>query len=310
MKNNEVIAVIMPVYNGERYLAEAIESVLAQTYQFFELIVVNDGSTDRSKEIAEQYAALDSRVHVISHENMGMGKSLNKALHMTDCDWVARLDADDLMEPIRLERQCAFIQDNPNTDVISSFVKIIDGDGKVIAKATSDLTTRAAVDRLYRTNELVGFHHPAVMMRKSAVMDTGGFRSCFWPAEDIDLWNRMLEKGFKVLVQPEFLTRYRVHGGSVSIAKAMEARRKVDWLKKCLLSRREHVLEPTWEEFCESEKDKPFVYRMNQRRKNNAKVFYKAAAYNYSVKKYPLAVCFGLLSVLLQPSYIVGKLVR
>jgi glycosyltransferase involved in cell wall biosynthesis len=307
MSISEKVSVIMPVYNGAQFLDEAIQSVLDQTYKEFELLLVNDGSKDKSLEIAERYAKSDSRVRVISHENMGMAKTLNDAIAQAQNERIARIDQDDLMEPNRLERQLAYIQRYPDVDILSSFVKIIDDSGQVLAEGKSPLISYDAVEKLHRSGEMIGFHHPAVMMRKSSVLNAGGFRSQFWPVDDVDLWARMLEKGYKVLVQPEFLTRYRVHGGSTSIAKAMEARKKVTWVKECMSCRRNDRAEPAWEDFCNAQNNMPVLFRANRWRKDSAKVFYKSAAFNFAQKKVFSAVYWGGLSFLLQPRYILGK---
>ena len=102
-----MISVLMTVYNGERWLAEAIESVLKQTYTDFEFLITDDGSTDGTLEIAKRYARRDSRLSVISHPNWGISRSVNHALGLLKTDWVARFDSDDVMEPNRLERQLA-----------------------------------------------------------------------------------------------------------------------------------------------------------------------------------------------------------
>lgn len=297
----------MPVYNGAQFLDEAIQSVLNQTHKEFELLLVNDGSKDKSLEIAERYAKSDLRMRVISHENMGMAKTLNDAIVRAGTEWIARIDQDDQMEPERLERQLAYIQRHPDVDVLSSFVKIIDDSGKVISKGTSPLVSYDAVRKLHRSGEMIGFHHSAVMMRKSAALNTGGFRSQFWPVDDVDLWARMLEKGYNVLVQPEFLTRYRVHGGSTSVAKAMDARKKMTWVKECMTCRRNGRPEPDWNEFCTAQNQMPLLFRANRWRKDSAKVFYKSAAFSFAQKRYFSAILWGGLSFLLQPRYIIGK---
>jgi len=115
--------VIMPAYNAERYLAEAIESVLGQTWKDFELIILDDGSRDRTLEIAQSYALRDSRVRVESHTNMGIAPTLNLGLALSESEWVIQMHADDVMMPNRIERQLAFVAEHPELAVASSWIK-------------------------------------------------------------------------------------------------------------------------------------------------------------------------------------------
>lgn len=207
------ISVIMPAYNEERFIAEAIESVLAQTWKDFELIVLDDGSRDRTMEIAQSHTRLDPRVRAESHANMGVALTLNRGLEMSTSEWVVVMHADDVMMPNRIERQLAFVAAHPELAVASSWVKHIDSQGKVIAKDNSSLLTHEAVEKLYLANEMIGFNHPAAILLKSAVQAAGGYRPQLRVNEDVDLWNRLLERGNKILVQPEYLLHYRIHGG-------------------------------------------------------------------------------------------------
>jgi glycosyltransferase involved in cell wall biosynthesis len=302
-----VTSVVMPAYNAERYLSQAIESVLAQTYRDFELIVVNDGSTDHTREIAENYAAQDARVRVYTQTNAGTAPALNRGIELAQSEWVFLMHADDLMRPNRLERQLAFIAEHPELSVASSLVRHIDSKDRVIGKDNSCLTTYEAVDKLVAANELIGFNHPSVALRKSSVLAVGGYRQPFWPAEDIDLWNRLVEKGYKVLVQPEFLLDYRMHGSSASISSARVTRQKVRWLKDCMLRRRSGQPEQDLESFLASQRSAPLLVRLNRERKDLAKVLYKAAVAHYAQRKYAALMVNLLAAVSLQPGYVVGQ---
>ncbi len=110
---NNFVSVLMPAFNSARFLGQAVESVLAQSHRDFELILINDGSTDGTLALAQSYAQRDKRITIITHANMGMGRSLNDAMRWARGDWIARLDADDLMTPKRLERQLAFLRKIP-----------------------------------------------------------------------------------------------------------------------------------------------------------------------------------------------------
>lgn len=300
-------SVVMPAYNAGRYLDQAIESVLAQTWTDFELIAIDDGSTDNTLEIARKYAARDARVKVYTQPNRGFAETLHRGFALAASEWVFRMDADDRMHPNRLERQIAFLAEHPELDVASSLVFHIDGNNRVIGKDNSKLFTHEAIQRLVETNELIGFCHPAAVVRKSAVMAVGGYRKQFWPAEDIDLWNRLAEKGYKMLVQPEYLLDYRMHGTSASIAGARGARQKLRWLKNCMMRRRSGQPELALDEFAANQRSAPLLVRLNRERKDMAKILYKAAVSHYAQKKYAALAVKLLAAASLQPGYVLGQ---
>jgi glycosyltransferase involved in cell wall biosynthesis len=302
------ISVIMPAYNEERFLAEAIESVLAQTWKDFELIILDDGSWDRTMEIAQSYARLDPRVRAESHANMGVALTLNRGLEMSKSEWVVVMHADDVMMPNRIERQLAFVAAHPELAVASSWVKHIDSRGKVIAKDNSSLLTHEAVEKLYRANEMIGFNHPAAILRKSAVQEVGGYSSQLRVNEDVDLWNRLLERGNKILVQPEYLLQYRIHGGSASVTRARLIRQQLRWIKECMLRRRRGEAEISWEEYLKFRRTLPWYVRANEQRRDTAKVLYKAATFHFAQRKYLLAAPTILVAMVLQPVYIISQI--
>ncbi len=297
------ISVLIPAYNEEKFIAEAIESVLAQSHADFELIVLDDGSTDRTREIALRYAAQDSRVRVESHANVGIGPTLNRGFELAQNEWVAMLQGDDVMMPGRLENQLAFIAEHPEIAAAGGFCKHIDRTGRIIGKGRSPFTTHEAVEKLYSANEPVIINSSTVMIRKSALQAIGGYRKQFRVNEDVDMWNRLLENGYKLLVQPEYLVKYRVHAGSVSIARAHFIRKQVRWVKDCMLRRRTGRPELTWEEFCLEHGKRPWYTRLNEKRKDAAKTLYKAAAFHFAERQYYRLAALLAIACVLQPGY-------
>ena len=302
-----IVSVLMQAYNAERYIAEAIESVLNQTYKNFELIVINDGSTDNTLDIIEEFARQDERIKVVSHPNMGMGASLNKGIAIAKNEWIIRMDADDVMLPHRIERQVAFVSENPDIAVAGCLVYYIDELGKIIGKSASDLKTRRDFKRYLDSNELIGVSHPGVIMRKSVVQEVGGYRPQYWPADDIDLWNRVAERGYLILVQQEYLLKYRIHGSSVSVYDSMRARQMVRWIKENMIRRRSGQAELSLEEFRQLYEQRPLLHRMNQERKDLAKVFYKRAVFSYSKRQFIDVFLNAFVVLLLQPSYVINQ---
>jgi glycosyltransferase involved in cell wall biosynthesis len=301
------ISIIMPACNEERFIAQAIESVRAQTWSNFELIILDDGSHDSTRKIAESYARIDSRIQVESHLNIGVAPTLNLGLEMSANEWVAIMHADDVMMPNRIERQVAFLALHPELDVASSWVKHIDSKGRIIAKDNSRLLTEDVIQTLYLNNELIGFSHPAAILRKSAVLAAGGYRAQFHVNEDIDLWNRLLEYGYKILVQPEFLLKYRIHHGSASIARSRFIRQQVHWVKDCMIRRRSSQPELSWDEYCCFYRTLPWCVQVNAWRKDTAKVLYKAATFQFADHRFLQLVPTVLAAAMFQPSYIIRQ---
>lgn len=302
------LSVLLPAFNAERHLPEALSSVLAQTHSDFELLILNDGSTDRTLEIAELFRARDSRIRVISHGNMGMGAALNQALRFAKSDWIVRLDSDDVMQPQRLERQIAFVGEYPEICVAGSLVYYIGEQGQVLGAATSDLATPRDFARYVSDGKAIALHHPSVMMRRDAVVEAGGYRPEFWPADDFDLWARIAERGGLILVQQEYLVNYRIHGASISIAAAAKAGRRVRWAKECAARRRRGQAELSYAQFREIEQGRPLLSRLNRHRMDLAKVLFKQAFYDYSLRRWVRAAGVFAAATLLRPGFTLPRL--
>ena len=215
MNHPPAISVILPVYNAEAYVREAVESILAQSFTDFECIIINDGSTDGSGAILRELAARDTRIVLVERPNDGYVSALNQGLEMARADLIARMDADDVSMPERFALQHARIVQEPELAVLGSFYHIMDMDGAII-RLYDDLPLTPAEARSAVGGFLVA--HPAVMMRRDAVLKAGGYRKAFCPAEDYDLWLRMSDLGYAIANLPRPLLNYRVHGANVSAA--------------------------------------------------------------------------------------------
>lgn len=198
------VTVLLPVYNGAPYLEETLESILAQTFTNFELLVIDDGSTDGSRGILERFAARDARVRLVSRENRGLIATLNQGLALSRADIIARMDADDIALPRRFERQVGFMKSHPGVDVCGTALVFHEtGEEKYLPEES------AALQALTLFNTPV--FHPTVIMRKASVLAVGGYASTAPCAEDYDLWERMLRAGSRFANLREVLLRYRVH---------------------------------------------------------------------------------------------------
>jgi glycosyltransferase involved in cell wall biosynthesis len=302
------LSVLLPALNAEKHLADAVSSVLAQTHPDFELLILNDGSTDRTLEIAERFRTRDSRIQVITHGNLGMGAALNQALEFAAAEWIVRLDADDIMLPNRLERQIAFLESHPRVAVAGSLVYYIGEDGRMLGAASSPLATPRDFARRQREGKPISLHHPSVIFRKDVVLAAGGYRPEFWPADDFDLWGRIAEQGHLILVQQEYLAKYRIHGASISIAAAAKAGRQLRWAKECAARRRRGLREPAYAEFVEIEQSRPLLARANHYRNDLAKVLFKQGLYEYSVRRYLRAAAVMCAACGLRPGFALPRL--
>ena len=188
------VSVALPVHNCERYVAEAIESILAQTFTDYEFLIVDDGSTDGTLPILHRFAARDCRVRLISRPNTGIVGALNEMLSLARADLVARMDADDIALPVRFERQVRYLDEHPECVMVGSRVIIIDPDGDELTEMGDALSHEQIVtDLLNYKGQMV--YHPAVIYRRKAVLDLGGYRPECREAEDLDLFLRLAEIG-------------------------------------------------------------------------------------------------------------------
>jgi glycosyltransferase involved in cell wall biosynthesis len=206
------VSVVLPVWNGERYLRQAIESILEQDFKNFELVIVNDGSTDGTASILAEYSA-DERVRVHTQENCGLVAALNTGVELARAGLIARMDADDISLPNRLRLQYAFMEAHPEVAVLGSSITLIDAVGRQRKTQTYPQGPEAVAASMLQGCALA---HPAVMMRRAAVIKVGGYRQAFQHAEDYDLWLRIMGN-HRIDNLPEALLRYRIHPESVSL---------------------------------------------------------------------------------------------
>lgn len=203
------ISVIMGVYNGERFLREAIESILNQSYSDFEFIICDDCSTDSTAKILYEFADMDTRVHIIQNrKNLGLAASLNKCIDKSRGVYLARMDCDDFSDPERLKIQVKYLDTHPDIAVIATSTYYMDDHGDVYAQRVWENEKKFNLGQVVKGTPFV---HPTVMMRSTSIKKVGGYtvNSLTTRAEDYDLWCKLCESGEKLSVLQQKLFYYR-----------------------------------------------------------------------------------------------------
>ena len=210
------VSVIMPVFNSEKYLADAIESILNQTFSDFEFLIFDDGSTDSSASIISSYAAKDQRiVPFYCEENSGYVVHLNKGILLANCEFIARMDSDDFSLPDRFACQVEYLENNRNVAVVGSSSIRINENGEELGTSIRNASPSGLLWESFFKNPLA---HPTVMFRKSHILEAGLYDPTKLPAEDFDLWTRVIRTSEVAnLARP--LLKYRERPFSISCIK-------------------------------------------------------------------------------------------
>lgn len=204
MPGTPKVTVLMSVLNGGSYFSAAVESVLSQSFGDFEFLIIDDGSSDPLMNVVSRFN--DHRIVVHRQENMGLTRSLNKGLRMARGRYVARMDADDMSLPGRLEAQVGEMDGNDRLDMVGTFFDVVDGEGKLIERK------ELIVDPIYRLWRLQ-FHnnygHGSMMLRRSAILDAGGYDEGLRYTQDYELWSRLSRKDNTSII-PTVYYQYRM----------------------------------------------------------------------------------------------------
>ena len=218
------VSVVMPVKNAERTVKESIDSILNQTLKDFEFIIVNDGSTDGTKDILESYATSDLRIKVIDSTGQGISEAANCGIDQAESALIARMDSDDISRPERLEKQVSEFVNNSKLVLLGTFCHTFK-DGEDEIEENKIPITNAELQKSIRS--IPTLTHPTTMARKDMIQRVGGYRKKFEGAEDHDLYLRLSRQG-EIAVLPEFLVWYRAHPNQFSqVKKALGFRASV-----------------------------------------------------------------------------------
>ena len=306
-----MIVALIPSFNAGSYLRASVLSLLQQTKVPDRIIVIDDASTDGS---IEHVADLEEDRKIEIHRNpinLGKAEALNHAFNHIDADYFILQDADDISLPHRVERQVAFMDSNAKLGCSSSFIQYINKKGDSIGTGRLDLISEDKLKDYLTGDEPFGLFCPSVILRSKVVRNPElQFRGRFWPADDIDLWNRIAEAGWLVQAQPEVLVQYRIHGSSVVSSNFIRARMQFEWVRACLRARRKCQPEPDHEEFTKSWNSISLIHRMNRSRKIVSKGLYRSGGFAVAERKYLSAFMLLCGAIILDPKYSVSRLIR
>lgn len=204
----------MAAHNAATFLREAIQSILDQSFQDFEFVIINDGSTDGTEAVLNSFLELDARIRIFNQPHAGLTRSLNRGLKLCSCGLVARMDADDISHPDRLAKQFAFMEAHPEVSVLGCRYRTVANDGSILGCSPKALARpQEAMWRLPFGSTLP---HPGVIFRKDAVVSAGAYDEDRQHAQDYDLWCRLVRMGHGIANLPDLLLDYRAHPKQVS----------------------------------------------------------------------------------------------
>lgn len=300
-----MISVVMPVYNGQQLLARAMDSLLAQTFTDFEVIAVDDGSTDETPAILRRYAEQDARVRVIHGDHAGIGAALNRGIEASTHAWIARMDADDVASPDRFAKQMAAAAGHPEVVVWGSYAHHVDANGKVLGVSRTGPTSVEEFRRLRAASEDVYVIHPTSMLRKDVVQKAGGYDGRFNYCEDFELFDRMAEHG-PVVALPEPLLLYRIHATSVSMQRFFTMRRFANFVRARQNARLKGTT-LTYEQFEHAAHRRSKIARALEALHTTSGFYYRKAGLAAAEGAKARAAVFLATSALLNPFYAIPR---
>ncbi|SEM66126.1 Glycosyl transferase family 2 [Mesobacillus persicus] len=212
------LTVIMATYNADKYLEEALNSLLNQTYTNFIVKIIDDNSSDNTVSLIKELNIKDGRIQLVqtNDKNIGLTKNLNILIELSDTEYIARMDADDISHPERFEKQISFMENNKNVSAVGTWAYNIDENGGEIGKRYVPTDVVSIENMIGKANPML---HPTVMMRTEKIKSVNGYNEKYRLAQDYDLWYRCLAVNLELANIPEFLFSYRMIDNHVSKRK-------------------------------------------------------------------------------------------
>lgn len=301
-----MISVVMPAYNSEAFIGQAIESILKQTFTDFEFIIVDDGSTDRTLDIIRSYAAGDDRIRLIQASHGGVSRAMNTGIQNATREWVAVMHSDDVALPQRLERQIEAAQVNPEVVIWGTNGYHINAAGKRLSAFFVGPKTSEEYHERRNRGEIVQVIHPTAMLRREIVLAVGGYNSRMDVCEDIDLFDRMMIHGeLRTIDEP--LMEYRIHNASLSMKYFMRQHILAAYVSQRQISRLNNQPEPDLDEFLTAYQNQPWRVRFRLTMTELSRLHYRSVGLALGEKHALRALYHASIAILLNPAYAIGR---
>jgi len=275
------LSIVMPAFNVAEYIDRAIDSVLAQTFTDFELVIVDDVSTDDTWDIITRRAAEDPRIKPFrSEKNAGVGPTINRGIQLSRAPLIGRLDADDMSTPDRFEKQIALLEANPHFAVVGTYASHINENDHVLSLSPTGPGSEEEYHELRGRGEPTMVFGGSALFRRELFDEVGGFDPALVNAEDLDLFDRMSDHG-PVVAVPEPLLLYRLHGTSNVRRTFFEGRRIHRWVHGRREARHRDLPTMSYDEFKAWEHNLPIWKRASIWLEDRAQLYYREAGLAY-----------------------------
>lgn len=305
-----ILSVILPVYNQENYLKETVESILNQSFKDFELLIMDDGSTDSSAMIIRQFELKDKRIKAYFGINGGKSFVTNQLVEKANSDWCVFLDADDVMLPERIEKQYRFHIANPFADASSCDCYYINEKGDMFGTQRYHGLSTIEDFKISSGKGLITCSYTGLMISKKVFIETGGLVSKFEPCEDFEFFNRLADRGYILLIIPVVLMKYRIHATAITVKKPLLVLEMVLFVEHCIQLRRSGKPEITFNEFEKMQTGKPWWKKLNRKRFAYSMIYFRNAGFSILSKKYGAFIWQITFSLVLSPAYVFKKVLN
>ncbi|WP_071517279.1 glycosyltransferase [Geitlerinema sp. PCC 9228] len=301
-----MISVVMATYNASRFVGEAIESIIAQTYPHWELIAIDDGSTDNTREILRTYAAQDSRIRIIQAEHGGASRARNLGIQAAQYPWIAVMDADDIALPQRFEKQIQAAQEKPHVVAWGSAFHHINAAGKILSLSHLGPETEKQFYEMRQAGHVVNLNNPTVLLKREIALKVGGYDPHTLAGHDLDLLDRMAAYG-PILALPDPLLLYRIHMQSISMQRFFLQRQAMRYVRHRHLARLAGK-DLTLEEYLQQRQQRPAVERAAKYLETLGIFYYRKAGLLVGEANYLSAVFHLGLAIVCNPGYAFPKI--
>jgi GT2 family glycosyltransferase len=301
-----MISAIMAAYNVNDFIAPAIESILNQTYPEFELIIIDDGSTDTTLETIKLYVKKDHRIRLIQSEHLGAPSARNLGINEAKYSWIAIMDADDVALPERFERQIEATKTNPKVVVWGTYAHHISSTGEIISVVRQGVVNKEDFYESWHGGHIPFVINPTALLKKNVLLAAGGYDPKYQFVEDLDLFARMANYG-PILAIPEPLLLYRIHSKSESMQKFFKQKQ----LARYIVARhRSHISgekEPDLDQFTLDYQQQPLLPKIERQVRTLGQFWYRSAGLYFAEKNYLQAGWYLLIAIASNPSYSIPR---